>query len=110
MDIKTFAFAAATPPLSVIAAAKLAGISPSVDASLPPDSSPTFLFSNGLKLHGTYVLLRYVGRVAGGIPNFYGRDAFEAAQIDEWLEYIPVSLSGPTFENGCKYMDQFLEK
>ncbi|KAL1341320.1 hypothetical protein HN51_027800 [Arachis hypogaea] len=109
MDIKTFAFAAATPPLSVIAAAKLAGISPSVDTSLSPDSSPTFLFSNGLKLHGASVLLRYVGRVAN-IPNFYGQDAFEATQIDEWLEYVPVFLSGPTFENGCKYMDQFLEK
>ncbi|KAK7269497.1 hypothetical protein RIF29_22228 [Crotalaria pallida] len=112
MDIKSlsFSFSAATPPpLSVIAAAKLAGLSPLIDTSPPPDSVPTFLFSNGLKLRGAYVLLRYVGRVAS-IPNFYGQNAFEAGQIDEWLDYAPVLSSGPVFENGCKYIDGYLEK
>lgn len=47
MDIKQFSFAAASPPLSVIVAAKLAGIALPIDTSLPPDSAPTFLFSNG---------------------------------------------------------------
>jgi glutathione S-transferase len=31
-------------------------------------------------------------------------------QIDEWLEYAPVLSSGPAFENGCKYIDDYLEK
>ncbi|CAK8572599.1 unnamed protein product [Lathyrus sativus] len=109
MDIKTLSFAASTPPLAIIAAAKLAGISPSIDSSLPPDSAPTFLFSNGLKLRGAFVLLRYIGRTST-LPNFYGHNAFETSQIDELLEYAPVLSSGPAFENGCKYIDEYLEK
>ncbi|KAK7840837.1 glutamate--trna ligase [Quercus suber] len=60
------------------------------------------------KLHGTYVLLRYIARVAS-LPNFYGQNAYESgqlfsvnvllhsnpviasSQIDEWLEYAPYS-------------------
>jgi glutamyl-tRNA synthetase len=26
------------------------------------------------------------------------------------LEYAPVLSSGPSFENGCKYIDEYLEK
>jgi glutamyl-tRNA synthetase len=26
------------------------------------------------------------------------------------LEYAPVLSSGPAFENGCKYIDEYLEK
>lgn len=33
-----------------------------------------------LKLHGTYVLLRYFGRVAS-LPNFYGQNAYESVQV-----------------------------
>jgi glutamyl-tRNA synthetase len=33
-----------------------------------------------------------------------------AFQIDELLEYAPVLSSGPAFENGCKYIDEYLEK
>ncbi|PNX82427.1 putative glutamate-tRNA ligase cytoplasmic-like, partial [Trifolium pratense] len=109
MDIKTFSFSAATPPLAVIAAAKLAGFSPSIDTSLPSDSAPTFLFSNGSKLRGAFVLLRYIGRTST-LPNFYGQNALETSQIDELLEYAPVLSSGPAFENGCKYIDEYLEK
>ncbi|KAJ0095849.1 hypothetical protein Patl1_15354 [Pistacia atlantica] len=65
MEIKQLSFAADSPPLSVIAAAKLASISLLTDAS---GSAPTFHFSTGLKLHGTNVLLCYIGRVA----NLYG--------------------------------------
>lgn len=54
MDIKTLAFAAASPPLPVIAALKLAGVSPSVDTSLPPDSAPAFIFSNGYSSNFSY--------------------------------------------------------
>lgn len=44
MEIKKLSFAADSPPLSVIAAAKVAGISFPADAS---GSAPTFHFSNG---------------------------------------------------------------
>ncbi|KAI4301636.1 hypothetical protein L6164_034896 [Bauhinia variegata] len=106
MEIKMFAFPAASPPLPVIVAAKLAGIAPAIDTSLPPDSAPTFLLSNGLKLQGALVLLRYLGRDA----NLYGLNAFESGQIDEWLEFAPILLSGSAFESACKYMDEYLEK
>ncbi|KAJ6397379.1 hypothetical protein OIU77_018403 [Salix suchowensis] len=111
MDIKDFCFGAdrIPPPLSVIAAAKVASL------TLPPPSTvtsasdsaclPTFLFSNGLKLQGTYVLLRYIGRVA----NLYGQDPFESSQIDQWLEYTPVLSVGSEFENACNYIDNYLQ-
>ncbi|KAG6773018.1 hypothetical protein POTOM_020270 [Populus tomentosa] len=108
MEIKDFCFGAdSTPPLSVIAAAKVASL------TLPPPSTvtnasaslPTFLFSNGLKLQGTYVLLRYIGRVA----NLYGQDPFESSQIDQWLEYTPVLSVGSEFENACNYIDNYLQ-
>ncbi|KAL7001607.1 glutamate--tRNA ligase [Sarracenia purpurea var. burkii] len=100
-------FPADTPPLAVIAAAEVAGIPLSADPSFPSGSPPTFLFSTGLKLHGTNVLLRYLGRTAS-ISNFYGRDALESGQIDEWLEYAPVLASGSEFEGACNYIDGYL--
>ncbi|XP_044489937.1 glutamate--tRNA ligase, cytoplasmic-like [Mangifera indica] len=103
MEIKQLSFAADSPPLSVIAAAKLAGISLPTDTS---GSAPTFHFSNGLKLHGTYVLLRYLGRVA----KLYGQNACESGEVDEWLEYVLVFSSGSEFENACNYVDKYLEK
>ncbi|POO04137.1 Glutamyl-tRNA synthetase, archaeal/eukaryotic cytosolic [Trema orientale] len=109
MEIKSVAFPAETPPLSVIAAAKVAGIPPlPIATSASPDSAPSFHFSNGLKLQGTYVLLRYIGRIAS-IPHFYGQNAYESGQIDEWLEYAPVLSSGSAFETACKYVDSYLE-
>ncbi|KAJ7977786.1 Glutamate--tRNA ligase [Quillaja saponaria] len=108
MEIKLLSFPADSPPLSVIAAAKLSGISPPLEPSLPPDSAPTFLFSDGLKLHGAYVLLRYIGRVTS-IPNFYGQNAIESSQIDEWLDYAPGLSLGATFESACKFVDEYLE-
>uniref|UniRef100_A0A7N2MTA7 Uncharacterized protein n=1 Tax=Quercus lobata TaxID=97700 RepID=A0A7N2MTA7_QUELO len=96
--IRTLSFPAdSPPPLPVIVAAKLAGLALPIDTSLPPNSAPTLLFSNGHKLHGTYVLLRYIARVAS-LPNFYGQNAYESGQIDEWLEYAPVFSLGPAFE------------
>ena len=46
MEIKLL-FAADSPPLSVIAAAKIGGVPLSVDPSLPSGSVPSFVFSNG---------------------------------------------------------------
>ncbi|OWM72358.1 glutamate--tRNA ligase, cytoplasmic [Punica granatum] len=109
MEIKQLSFAADSPPLSVIVAAELAGIPLATDSSLASGSTPFFVLSNGLKLHGTYVLLRFIGRIAK-LPNFYGATAYESSQIDEWLEYAPVLSSGSEFENVCKYIDEYLEK
>ncbi|KAL5828019.1 hypothetical protein ACOSQ3_019850 [Xanthoceras sorbifolium] len=103
LEIKQLSFPADSPPLSVIAAAKLARIPITTDTSA---AAPTFIFSDGLKLHGAHVLLRYIGRVA----NLYGQSAYESGQIDEWLEYAPVFLTGSEFETACNYVDKYLEK
>lgn len=79
----------------------------STDPSLPPGSAPVFRFDSELKLQGTNTLLRYIGRVAT-IPNFYGQDALESGQVDEWLEYAPVFLSGAEFEGACGHVDGYL--
>lgn len=47
MEIDKLLFPADNPPLSVIAAAKISGISLSLDPSLPSGSVPQFLFSDG---------------------------------------------------------------
>ncbi|KAA8545332.1 hypothetical protein F0562_020116 [Nyssa sinensis] len=109
MELKLL-FPADSPPLSVIVAAKIAGISLRTDPTLSSGSRPTLIVSNGLKLHGTNVLLRYLGRAAASIPNFYKRDAFECGQIDEWLDYAPVLASGSEFEGACNYVDEYLLK
>ncbi|KAK3022167.1 hypothetical protein RJ639_045362 [Escallonia herrerae] len=106
MEIK-LSFPADWPPLSVIAAAKIAGLPITTDSSLPSASPPTFLFSNGLKLKGTNVLLHYIGSITS-TPHLYGQDAYESSQIVEWLEYAPVFASGAEFEKGCKYADEYL--
>eukprot|EP00262_Sarcandra_glabra_P015549 TRINITY_DN4809_c0_g1_i1.p1 TRINITY_DN4809_c0_g1~~TRINITY_DN4809_c0_g1_i1.p1 ORF type:complete len:740 (+),score=121.83 TRINITY_DN4809_c0_g1_i1:93-2312(+) len=103
----TLAFSPDGPPLSVLAAAKIAAISVSTDPNLPPGSTPVFRFSSGMELHGTNVLLRYLGRVAT-LPNFYGLDALESAQIDEWLEYAPIFSSGSEFETACGHVEGYL--
>ncbi|CAG7872203.1 unnamed protein product [Brassica rapa] len=60
------------------------------------------------KLSGTSVLLRYVGRSATSLPGFYGSDAFESSQIDEWVDYATVFSSGSEFENACTRVDTTL--
>ncbi|EXC31017.1 putative glutamate--tRNA ligase [Morus notabilis] len=107
MEIKSLTFPVDSPPLMVIAAAKIGAIPFTADPSTAPVPAPSFLFSNGLKLHGTYVLLRYIGRIAS-IPDFYGKNAYDAAQIDEWLEYAPIFSLGSAFESACKYVDDYL--
>ncbi|KAJ9186076.1 hypothetical protein P3X46_005619 [Hevea brasiliensis] len=110
MEIKQLSFAADSPPLSVLASAKVAAVVlPTPTIVTDSSSPPTIIFSDGTKLQGTYVLLRYIGRVAS-LPNFYGEDAFQSSQIDEWLDYSSILSSGSEFENACTYIDSYLEK
>ncbi|GAB2224372.1 hypothetical protein Drorol1_Dr00005127 [Drosera rotundifolia] len=102
-------FAADNPPLSVIAAAAVAGVALSIDSSLPSGSAPSFIFSDGYKLTWTSVLLRYIGRVANS-GNFYGKDSFESGKIDEWVDYTQIFSSGSDFETACAYVDSYLLK
>lgn len=106
MELK-LSFPADSPPLVVIAAAKIAGVAISTDPTLTPGSPPIIHLDNGLKLQGTYVLLRYISRIAN-IPDLYQRDAFESSQIDEWLGYAPIFASGSQFEEACGYVDGYL--
>lgn len=106
MDLK-LSFPADSPPLAVIVAAKIGGVSVSTDPTLASGSPPTILFSNGMKLQGMYVILRHLGRIAT-VPNLYLRDSFESSQIDEWLDYVPVFASGSEFEGACAYVDGYL--
>lgn len=106
MELK-LSFPVDSPPLSVIAAAKIAGVPISTDPTLTPSSPPIIHLHNGLKLQGTCVLLRYISRVAN-IPDLYQRDAFESSQIDEWLDYAPIFAVGSQFEEACGYVDGYL--
>ncbi|CAN6858796.1 unnamed protein product [Brassica oleracea] len=98
-----------TPPLSVIAALSLSSSPVTIDSSSAATTVPTFVFSDGRKLSGTSVLLRYVGRSAKSLPGFYGHDAFESSQIDEWVDYACVFSSGSEFENACTRVDKYLQ-
>ncbi|KAK6159757.1 hypothetical protein DH2020_003138 [Rehmannia glutinosa] len=100
-------FPADSPPLHVIAAAKIAGVSLVTNPTLASGSSPTLVLASGQKLHGANVLLRYIGRIAS-LPDFYGRDAYQSSQIDEWLDYAPAFGSGSEFEGACSFVDEYL--
>ncbi|KAF5204496.1 Glutamate--tRNA ligase, cytoplasmic [Thalictrum thalictroides] len=107
MEGITVSFAADNPPLSVIAAAKIAGVSLTVDPSLPSGAGCTFYFSSGFKVSNADAFLRYLGRVAQ-ISNFYGQDPIESIQIDEWIEYAHVFSKGSEFEDACSYASKYL--
>ncbi|KAI4374043.1 hypothetical protein MLD38_012088 [Melastoma candidum] len=110
MEIKVLFCPADSPPLPVIVAAKIAGLPLQLDLSLPSGSVPYFILSHhGRKLHGTYVLLRHVARVAAS-RGLYGLTALDSSEIDQWLEYAPILSSGSEFESACKYVDEYLEK
>ncbi|KAL6179040.1 hypothetical protein ACLB2K_050556 [Fragaria x ananassa] len=104
MKLKSLSFPVENPPLSVIVAAKLAGVSVPADASLAPGSPPVLHFSDGRKLRGVLPLLCYFGRIS----DLCGGDAFQDAHISEWLEYAPVLSVGSAFENACKHLDEYL--
>ncbi|KAK1279278.1 hypothetical protein QJS04_geneDACA004742 [Acorus gramineus] len=109
MEDATLAFPSDAPPLSVICAAKIAGLSLAVDPGLPLGSPPVLRFSSGKELSGTKILLRYVGHVATP-PNFYLRDAFETGQINEWIEDATKFSFGSEFEDACLRVDGFLSQ
>ncbi|KAL0364910.1 UNVERIFIED_CONTAM: Glutamate--tRNA ligase, cytoplasmic [Sesamum angustifolium] len=100
-------FAADSPPLHAIAAAKIAGVSLVTNPTLDAGSPPTLVLASGQRLHGALVVLRYIGRI-GSLPDFYGRDAYQSSQIDEWLEYAPIFGSGSEFEGACSFVDEYL--
>ncbi|RLN22085.1 glutamate--tRNA ligase, cytoplasmic-like [Panicum miliaceum] len=101
MEDSRLAFALDSPPLAIIAAAKIAGVSLTIDPSLAPGSVPTLHLSSGDFIHGINAILCYLARVAT-VPSFYGQDAIQAAH------YAPVILSGSEFEAACSFLDGFL--
>ncbi|KAH6818986.1 Glutamyl/glutaminyl-tRNA synthetase [Perilla frutescens var. frutescens] len=100
-------FAADSPPLPAIAAAKIAGISLVAKSTLPSASPPALSLETGQRLHGANVILRYIGRISS-IPGFYGQDAYQTSQIDEWLDYALIFGSGSEFEGACGFVDGYL--
>ncbi|KAL8527589.1 hypothetical protein ACS0TY_005444 [Phlomoides rotata] len=104
MELK---FPVDSPPFHAIAAAKISGISLTTSSTLPSGSPPTLVLESGLSLHGAYVILRYIGRISS-LPHFYGLDAYQMSQIDEWLDYAPVFGSGSEFEGACRFVDEYL--
>ncbi|WOL03223.1 glutamate--tRNA ligase, cytoplasmic [Canna indica] len=103
----TVAYAADSPPLSVIAAARIVGVALSTDPSLSSGSEPILRLASGEIMQGTNTLLRYIGRIAA-LPNFYGQDALETEQIVKWLEFSSIFVSGSEFENACLHVDRHL--
>ncbi|KAL7608286.1 hypothetical protein Lser_V15G14355 [Lactuca serriola] len=97
-----------TPPLAVLATAEVAGVSLTVNPTLTVGSPPILVLTNRMKLRGTNVIVKYLGRTSTTVPNLYERDAFETGQIDKWLEYAPILSRGSEFECACKYVDGYL--
>ncbi|VAH21394.1 unnamed protein product [Triticum turgidum subsp. durum] len=92
------------PPLSIISAAKIAGVPITTDPCLPSGSVPTLHFGSGDFIHGVNTVLRYIARTTS-VSSFYGEDAI---QVDEWLEYAPLILSGSEFDAACSFLDGYL--
>ncbi|EOA19732.1 hypothetical protein CARUB_v10003812mg [Capsella rubella] len=109
MDGMKLSFPPESPPLSVIVALSLSASPVVIDSSAAATTVPSFVFSDGRKLSGTTVLLRYVGRSANKLLDFYGHDAFDSSQIDEFVDYASVFSSGSEFENACGRVDKYLE-
>ncbi|KAF8661523.1 hypothetical protein HU200_056943 [Digitaria exilis] len=107
MEESRLAFAKDSPPLAIIAAAKIADVSLTIDPSLDSGSVPTLYLRSGDFIHGINTILRYIARGAT-IPSFYGQDDIQAAHVDQWLEYASVILSGSEFEAACSFLDGFL--
>uniref|UniRef100_A0A453EQB3 glutamate--tRNA ligase n=1 Tax=Aegilops tauschii subsp. strangulata TaxID=200361 RepID=A0A453EQB3_AEGTS len=103
MELK-LAFPQDSPPLSIISAAKIAGVLLIIDPTLASGSVPTLHFSSGDFIHGVNTILRYIARAAS-LSSFYGQDDI---QVDQWLEYAPLILSGSEFEAACLFLDGYL--
>lgn len=100
-------YASDDPPLPVIAACNIAGVTLSLEASLSSGCAPRFIFGDGSKLEGLYVLLRHIGRTFTHL-KLYGHSDMQSGQIDEWLDYIPIFYQGSAFEAACSYVDSYL--
>jgi glutamyl-tRNA synthetase len=81
MDGMKLSFPPESPPLSVIVALSLSASPVTIDSSAAATTVPSFVFSDGRKLNGATVLLRYVGRSAKKLPDFYGNNAFDSSQV-----------------------------
>ncbi|BAA90375.1 putative multifunctional amino acid-tRNA ligase [Oryza sativa Japonica Group] len=101
------AFPQDSPPLAILCAAKVAGVSLTLDPKLASGSAPTLHLGSGDFIHGVNTILRYIARVAS-VTSFYGQDAIQAAYVDQWLDYAPVILSGSEFEAACSFLDGYL--
>uniref|UniRef100_A0A0E0C0J9 glutamate--tRNA ligase n=1 Tax=Oryza meridionalis TaxID=40149 RepID=A0A0E0C0J9_9ORYZ len=101
------AFPQDSPPLAILCAAKVAGVSLTIDPKLASGSAPTLHLGSGDFIHGVNTILRYIARVAS-VTSFYGQDAIQAAYVDQWLDYAPVILSGSEFEAACSFLDGYL--
>uniref|UniRef100_A0A0E0JGW9 glutamate--tRNA ligase n=1 Tax=Oryza punctata TaxID=4537 RepID=A0A0E0JGW9_ORYPU len=101
------AFPQDSPPLAILCAAKVAGVSLTIDPKLASGSAPTLHLGSGDFIHGVNTILRYIARVAS-VTSFYGQDTIQAAYVDQWLDYAPVILSGSEFEAACSFLDGYL--
>uniref|UniRef100_A0A0D9Y6L7 glutamate--tRNA ligase n=1 Tax=Oryza glumipatula TaxID=40148 RepID=A0A0D9Y6L7_9ORYZ len=101
------AFPQDSPPLAILCAAKVAGVSLTLDPKLASGSAPTLHLGSGDFIHGVNTILRYIAHVAS-VTSFYGQDAIQAAYVDQWLDYAPVILSGSEFEAACSFLNGYL--
>ncbi|CAL5017217.1 unnamed protein product [Urochloa decumbens] len=101
------AFSQDSPPISIICAAKVAGLPLTFDPSLAAGSAPTLWLGSGDSLHGTNPILHFIARGAS-FSSFSGQNAIEFGHVAEWLEYAPTFLSGSEFENACSFVDGYL--
>uniref|UniRef100_A0A1D1YWX2 glutamate--tRNA ligase n=2 Tax=Anthurium amnicola TaxID=1678845 RepID=A0A1D1YWX2_9ARAE len=108
------AFPPDSPPLAILAAAKVAGVQLFLDPTLPSGFPPVLRSSSsshGLdegELQGLQSILRHVGRMAANPPGLYARNEEESQEIDKLLEYAPVFSSGAEFEVACANVDAYL--
>ncbi|KAK3273892.1 hypothetical protein CYMTET_17879 [Cymbomonas tetramitiformis] len=96
-------------PLAVLSAAQICEVPLEVssDKALPRDSPAVLELASG-ELSGTSTLLRYLAR-AGTTPfGFYGPDALEATQVDQWLDFLPSLAAGGGLSAACTYLDDYL--
>ncbi|KAL2928441.1 Glutamate--tRNA ligase cytoplasmic [Bienertia sinuspersici] len=86
-------YAVDNPPLSAIAAFNVAGVSISMDASLPSSTSPSLIFPEGSKIEGEYVILRYIGRTM----NLYGMMIINLDRLMSACNYVDDFLSTSSY-------------
>ncbi|EFN53000.1 hypothetical protein CHLNCDRAFT_137448 [Chlorella variabilis] len=110
MAAPVLAFPEKSPPLAVMAAARLAGVALEAkpDAKAAKDTPSTLKFASGDELVGVPSILRYVGRVAQSKDALYGSDPLSACQVDQWLDISQTLLPGAGFEAAAASVNDFL--